>query len=368
MKIGIDYREAIKQEKAGKGVVVAELMAEFKKVVPTDWRVDLLVHEDFDMTDFPDNFHKVTIKWPGLLWHLRVVWEVWWKYDVYLALTSFMVPRLSMSKKCIVMVHDLIAFMDEFSTRHSPKALWNERLTVAGALKSVGKIIVPSVGTKNDLIKMFGVDDRKIFLMVEGVNKIPAKIDVEAAKNKYSLSSDYLFFVSTIEPRKNIIRLIEAFVRFKQEKNWSGKLVVAGKKGWYYEDVFRKVKELAADDDIIFTGRVSDEEKFALIKGAKCLCYPSLYEGFGLPVLEGMVMGTPVLTSNVSSLPEVAGEAAVLVDPRNVVDISQGIKKIVLDQELAPTLVARGYEQVKKFSWQKAAAELVKLIININAS
>lgn len=365
MKLGIDYREAIKQNKAGKGVVLFELIEEFKNVVPGDWQIDLLVDEDFDMTGFPDNFQKKIIKWPGLWWHLRATWEVWWKYDVYLALTSFMVPRLSMSKKCVVMVHDLIAFIEEYSTHHNKSALWNERLTAGGAFKTAGKIIVPSRSTKNDLLKMFKVNEDKIELILEGVNKLPVKVDLTNVKKKYGITGEYLFFVSTIEPRKNIVRLIEAFSKLRSENGWNGQLVLAGKKGWYYEEVFAKIQDLNLDNDVIFAGRISDEEKFALIGGAKCLCYPSLYEGFGLPVLEGMVMGVPVVTSNISSLPEVAGDAAIMVDPKNVDEIKEGMARVVSDEKLAKDLADKGCRQVKKFSWKKAANRLFQVITDI---
>ncbi|MBU0647636.1 glycosyltransferase family 4 protein [Patescibacteria group bacterium] len=363
MKIGIDYREAINEKKAGKGVVVYEWMEEFKKVVPGEWRVDLLVDEDFDNKGFPENFCIVIIGWPGLLWHLRVVWEVWWKYDAYLSLTSFIVPYFSFSKKCVVMVHDLVAFLGEFSSQHNKRAVMIEKALAKTAFKNAGKIIVPSTSTKDDLISLFGVDEQKVALIMEGVNKVGDLLDLAEIKKKYEIDGEYIFFVSTLEPRKNVERLIGAFGHLKKEYNWEGKLVVAGKKGWYFDDIFYNVRYFGLEDEVIFPGRIGDIEKFTLIKGAKCLCYPSLYEGFGLPVLEGMMMGVPVVTSNISSLPEVAGEAAVLVNPKDIDSIKEGIWKVLSDKKFAQDLVSKGNEQVKKFGWKKAAMELKELLI-----
>ena len=141
-------------------------------------------------------------------------------------------------------------------------------------------------------------------------------------------------YVGTLQPRKNLVRLIEAFISVNsRQQTVNGKkklkLVIAGKKGWMYEEIFKKVKELNLEKEVVFTGYVPDEELPILYKGAKCFALVSLYEGFGFPVLEAMSMGVPVVCSNSSSLPEVAGEAAILVDPKNVEDIKGGIEKIL---------------------------------------
>lgn len=380
MKIAIDYREAIRKNKAGKGVVVWQLVERLKKTILND-EVDLLVDEDFLFEDWPANWHKRIIVGRGLKWH----WNVWWElknYDRYLSLTSFLVPAFDWNKKCIVFVHDLVVFHDELAKKHNRKAYLMERLTLGASLKNARKIIVPSETTGNDLKKFFKVDENKVSLVYEGVNnqvlgtrcqildgeekgERDLKFETQSiidVKKKFGISGDYLFFVGTLEPRKNLANLILAYDKLVKRYGWEGQLVLAGKKGWYFEELFTLVKKLNLEKKVIFAGFTTDEEKFILMKGAKCFCMVSLYEGFGLPVLEAMSVGTPVVTSNNSSLSEVAGEAAVLVDPDNVEEIASGIQKVLSDEVLADSLVKKGMDRIKLFDWEKAAGEVYNLV------
>ncbi|MFZ5392219.1 MAG: glycosyltransferase family 4 protein [Patescibacteria group bacterium] len=380
MKIAIDYREAIRENKAGKGVVVWQLVDRLKKIILDD-EVDLLVDEDFVFEDFPANWHKKIIGGKGLKWH----WNVWRKlknYDRYLSLTSFLVPAFDWNKKCIIFVHDLVVFYDELAKKHNRKAYWMERLTLGAALKKARKIIVPSETTGEDLKKFFKVDENNFSLVYEGVNIqnfqfpiFPSRDRTAAGnfqtyfdenigeiKKKFGITGDYLFFVGTLEPRKNLSNLILAYDKLVKKYGWEGQLVLAGKKGWYFDELFTLVKKLNLEKKVIFTGFTTDEEKFILIKDAKCFCMVSRYEGFGLPILEAMSVGTPVVTSNNSSLSEVAGEAVVLVDPDNVEEIASGIQKVLSDKVLADSLVKKGMERIKLFDWEKAAGEVYNLV------
>ncbi len=157
---------------------------------------------------------------------------------------------------------------------------------------------------------------------------------------------------------------MEAFARL-EPLTADLRLVLAGKKGWLYDDLFARVEALCLKDRVVFTGYVADDDKAPLLSGALALVYPSLYEGFGLPVLEAMACGTPVLTSNVSSLPEVAGSAAFLVDPLDVDAIAEAMSRLINDADLRNTLVEKGYAQIGEFSWAKAAREVLQVLESV---
>lgn len=218
--------------------------------------------------------------------------------------------------------------------------------------KEVDLIIAVSQATKKDIMEILNIPEEKIRVIYEAVsedvNQVKDQKIIEKVKKKYGLKGNYLLSVATLEPRKNLKRIIQAFALLKT-KNL--KLVVAGKQGW------GDFKNLSSTN-VIFTGYVSHEDKQALYSGATCFVFPSLYEGFGLPILEAMKCGCPVVTSNISSMPEVAGKAGILVDPLNVKNIAEGINQAIKDKK---ELINKGFEQVKKFSWEKTARETLKI-------
>jgi len=208
--------------------------------------------------------------------------------------------------------------------------------------------------SRNAIIDYYALKPEKVVVTYPGV-----KMDKSKRKTnlkKYGVKGDFLLYVGTLQPRKNLNKLIEAFSRLGGQDL---KLVIVGKKGWLYKEIFGKVKELGLTKKVIFTGYVPYEELSAFYQQAQCFVLVSLYEGFGLPVLEAMHYGCPVVASNVSSLPEVVGQAGILVDPNNIEDIARGIKKAIQNRE---ELVQKGYKQVKKFSWDKCAKETLKVL------
>ncbi|MCK4525681.1 MAG: glycosyltransferase family 4 protein, partial [Candidatus Andersenbacteria bacterium] len=178
-------------------------------------------------------------------------------------------------------------------------------------------------------------------------------------RKKYNLPKKYILYLGTLEPRKNIIGLIKAF----EILNTKYKLVIAGSKGWLYEDIFKIVKNSPAKDNIIFTGFIDDKDKAALYGLADLFVYPSFYEGFGFPPLEAMAAGTPVITSNFSSLPEAVGDAAITVNPYNIDELTKAIEMVLFDEKLRDILIERGYKKVKNFSWEKCAKETLEFIL-----
>ena len=185
----------------------------------------------------------------------------------------------------------------------------------------------------------------------------PAAIAAVCAK--YGISGEYVLYVGTLQPRKNLIRLIEAFAALESR---TLKLVIAGQKGWLYDRIFARARELDVEQRVIFPGYVAGADLPALLSGAQLFAFPSLYEGFGFPVLEAMACGVPVVCSNVSSLPEVAGDAALLVDPLDTGAWTTALERTLADEELRAELTTRGYAQVRRFSWQRAAEETLRVL------
>jgi glycosyltransferase involved in cell wall biosynthesis len=170
--------------------------------------------------------------------------------------------------------------------------------------------------------------------------------------------------VGTLQPRKNLGRLLEAYalLRKRAQRGEAPGLVIAGRKGWLYDQIFQQVERLGLESKVVFPGYVPQDDLPALLSGARLFVFPSLYEGFGLPVLEAMACGTPVACSNVSSLPEVAGDAALLVDPLDVRGMAEAMNRLLQDEGLRTQLVERGYRQVRQFSWARCARETLAVL------
>jgi glycosyltransferase involved in cell wall biosynthesis len=233
--------------------------------------------------------------------------------------------------------------------------------------KRADKIITISEFSKSEIIRYLGIAEDKIVVMPCGVDFSKyhpnyTKAEVKVITDKYHLEDDYLLYLGTLEPRKNIIRLIGAYAQLKNNTQDIPKLVLAGRKGWMYDSIFEIVKELQLEEDVIFTGYIEASETPILMKGAKAFLFPSIYEGFGMPPLEAMACGTPVLVSNVASLPEVVGDAGVLVDPLSTQSIRDGLELLLKNEDLRNDLSRRGIERAQTFSWDKSVNIIEKVI------
>ena len=266
------------------------------------------------------------------------------------------IPPFHRPCPAVITVHDL-AFL------RFPGILTEESRRYYGqierAVHSAEHIIAVSESTKRDLVALAGADAGKITVVYEAAGPEFRPADaarIAAVRQRYGLQGDYILFVSTIEPRKNIPFLLEAYAQMRSTWPDAGEppgLVLAGKQGWLYDSVFVMLEQLGLRDSAIFTGGVPVEDLPALYSGACCFVLPSLYEGFGLPVLEAMSCGTPVITTNVSSLPEVAGDAALLVDPQDMLGLSMAMQRLCQDEALRRDLSARGRAQAARFSWER---------------
>jgi len=265
----------------------------------------------------------------------------------------------------IITIWDLTPLL--FPEWHTPVVIRLHQVKLNFAKHQADHIIAISSNTKQDLVAHLSIPPDKISVVYGGVDECYRPIEnlatVSHVVSRYGVESGrYLLHVSTLEPRKNQIRLVEAFHLLSQRGVTCGlKLVLAGGKGWLYENLFRRVEELGLTEDVIFTGVVPDEDLPALMNGALLFVYPSLYEGFGLPVLEAMACGVPVITSNVSSLPEVAGDAALLVDPYDVEGLAGVMQSLIESEKARADLRNKGLAQAARFSWERAAWETVRV-------
>ena len=333
------------------------------------------------------NFYLKILKWPLPFWtYTRFAGEIKKQKPDILFMPIQSVPFLfskPKKTKIIVTVHDLafLKFPEHFTFKNRFLLNWHTRRTA----KMADKIIVPSRATKNDLIDLCKIKADKIKVIYHGYNKIyPA-----ASKDtKFCVSTNnYILFVGAIQPRKNIINLVKAFEIFK--KNFKNppnpllqrgnlefspfkkgglrgisdiKLVIVGGKGWLWRETFRRIEKSPVRKDIILAGAVGDQELADLYSHAEVFVLPSLYEGFGLPILEAFSYNVPVVTSDNSSLKEVAGDAGLLIDPNNPEEIAAAIKKVIENNDLRNSLIKKGKERLKNFSWEKSAREHLEMI------
>lgn len=227
-------------------------------------------------------------------------------------------------------------------------------------------IITISEFSKMEIIKYMNISEKKISIMPCGVdltkyhNKHSKERVLEVMKY-YGITGEYILYLGTLEPRKNLIRLIEAYALLTLDMSNPPKLVIAGKKGWMYENIFEKVEEYSLSQNVIFTDYVDENNIPILIQGAVCFVFPSIYEGFGLPPLEAMACGTPVIVSNKASLPEVVGNAGYYVDPYSITEIKNAMEKLLCDVQLRDSLRKKGLDQAKKYTWKASVGKLIEI-------
>lgn len=280
----------------------------------------------------------------------------------------------AVSKKCktVVTFHDL-SFASHPEFYSAGKNYWHFSMNPKRQARKADKIIAVSKSTKDDLVNLYKINPDKITVIYSGINLEAGILNLESGilevKKKYNLPDYYILYLGTLEPRKNIVNLIKAFELFKKNELKSNKLqatsyklIIAGAKGWLYEDIFKAAKKSAFKNDIIFTGFADDEDKPVLYSLADLFVYPSFYEGFGFPPLEAMSHGTPVITSDFSSLPEAVGDAAIMVNPYNPNELAKAMELVLGDEKLKSFLIKKGFEQIKKFSWHKCAGETLDVL------
>ncbi len=280
------------------------------------------------------------------------------KLDLYHD-TLFLLPFAVRKIPSIITIYDLSGLiMPEY---HNLRVSITSKL-IPSSIKRAKRIIAISEFTKNEIERLFPFAKGKIDVVLCGVNPDfhpIAKDKISEIRKKYKLPEKFIMFLGTIEPRKNLIGLLKAYSKI--HKKISHKLVIVGGKGWKYSNIFETIETLQIKSDVIFTGFIPTEDLPAIYNAADIFVYPSIYEGFGIPLLESMASGTPVITSNISSMPEVVGEAGLLADPYSIEDIAEKIVMLAQDCSLRNILSEKGIERAKMFSWKKSAKKVLDI-------
>ena len=279
----------------------------------------------------------------------------------------FSIPR-SLPCTYVVTVHDVFEHMYRAHERSSLRRTLHFQLT-RKVLKGAARILAVSQYTRSEIENLFGIPATRIAVVHNAIDERflrghASEQELQMLSERYRVNYPFLLYAGRISPHKNVVRIIEAFSALKAELEKEGKfpdlkLIVIGDELSKHPDLRRTVVRGGVQNDVRFMGFVPIEVLRVFYDAAKIFVFPSLYEGFGLPPLEAMAHGTPVVTSNTSSLPEVVGNAAVLVNPENVFEIMRALHRVLLDQTVRDKLKQRGYEQVKKFSWEASAKQIL---------
>lgn len=323
----------------------------------------------------PDKRQVKSFNFPTPFWHLVVLFDLLFisRVKILFVPCAYLLPALKFFIPSVVLLHDLTAFIPEIKETHEKNLILKEKLFVELALKKAHTIISVSQSTKNDCLKYFKIFPEKIKVVYPGnknhLRPIKDHEEIDKVLKEYKLPEKFLLSVSTLEPRKNIENLIKAYqVYLNANPHFHFPLLLVGKKGWYYKNFFQLVSQLKLEDKVIFTGYLPEEVLPFLYSRAEVVLYPSLYEGFGSPVLEAMSCGAPVITSNNSSLPEVAGDAAILVNPYEISEIKLAIEKVLSNETLRNDMIRKGLIQAQKFSWSKFVGELLIIFNSISSN
>lgn len=271
--------------------------------------------------------------------------------DLVHATNHAAVPPAGDAQKLVVTIHDL-AF--EYFPGLFPRP-WRllYKAGLRAAVRRADAILTPSRSTAEDVLSRTRVDPRKLYVVPLAASLPPGTLDAGEVLARLKIPRPFVLFVGTLEPRKNLVRLVRAYRRVAAT-GLPHALVLAGPLGWHHESLMRELA-LQGPGEILMTGQLSPDELDAVYRAADAFVYPSLYEGFGLPVVEAMARGLPIVTSATSSIPEVAGDAALAVDPRSVRDIAQAIEQILTDPELSGRLAASARSRAERFSWDETA-------------
>lgn len=327
-------------------------------------------NQKYNQLDFAKKYANVEMnayKIPQRLitaWWMMVRWpqleNITDKCDVYQISEICQQPTKA---KTTAFIHDLTTIL--YPEYHLKKNKILFKFRAKGIKKYANAVLTNSEYTKSDIIKHLKIEKERIFVTPFAAHKRFRKINdkekINEVLKKHKISDPYICYLGTIEPRKNLMNLFEAFNALKKQEKIPHKLVLIGKDGWFFEEIYKKAKELGIEKEIIRTGFVSDNDIPYILNGADVFTYPSFYEGFGLPVLEAMACGTPVVTSNVSSLPEVAGNAAKYADPNKQDDIAQQILSFIKSKEEREKYSKLGLERASTFSWQKCAKKHLEI-------
>ncbi len=380
MKIGIDIRPLNIDRKSGvEGYITNLLESLFKldnkneyKLFYNSFRENNLAELNFDKKQ---NVKIYNFNYPNKVLNFSLNYFKYPKIDKMIeGVDIFFQPNIlfnSLSNDCknVLTFHDL-SFITHPKYYSWKRRVWHRLINAKRLAQRADGIIAVSKSTKNDLVEIFNINPDKIEVIHSGIDKSGYfnKMEQNKIMEKFKLPSKYFLYLGVLEPRKNIINIISAFEKFKKYKINNYKLVLAGSKGWLSKKIINKIKASKYKKDIILYGFVDEKLKKYLYQMADIFLFPSFYEGFGFPPLEAMAAGTPIITSTVSSLPEICGKAALYVDPYNTMELFKMILNICENNDLRENLIKSGNEQVEKFYWEKSARKTLEFFNYINNS
>ncbi|MEW5959241.1 MAG: glycosyltransferase family 1 protein [Chloroflexota bacterium] len=272
------------------------------------------------------------------------------------------IPPFKRNYKSVITIHDLAFLLyPHFLTKESARYYGQ----IDQAWRKTNHIIAVSEATKQDSIKMLGVPEKKITVIHEAANPIYRPLPNDEAlrhvKEKYNIDQNFILFVSTIEPRKNLPSLLQAYHQLRDQYKRDELLVLAGSKGWLWQEVYETVERLNLEQHVAFLGRVPSADLVYLYNAARLLVHPSFYEGFGLTPLEAMTCGTPIIVSNTAALPEVVGDAGLMINPHDIEGLTVAMWRVLTEEELWQDLSQKGLKRAANFSWRKAAQQTLEV-------
>ncbi|MCL4459347.1 MAG: glycosyltransferase family 4 protein [Chloroflexi bacterium] len=372
MRIGIDYTAAVNQG-AGIGRHVRSLVS---AIAENDSQNEYVLFYGYRGEKRPGpflggrpNFQEKAIRLSDrtltIIWHrlgLPLPLDLLiGRVDVFHS-PDFVLPPLRSGAR-VLTIHDLSFLL--FPEYHDEGLRTYLERAVPASLTRADQIVAVSENTKNDLICLLDAPPDRVEVVYNGLDERFAPVrdasTLSDVRKRCRLEAPFILNVGTIEPRKNLSRLIQAYAELLGEPGFEHQLVIAGKRGWLYDEIFDKVDELGLSKKVRFLGYVPEEDLPALYSLADLFVFPSLYEGFGLPLLEAMACGTPVIASTSSALPEVVGDAGLLVKPTDVAGLAEAMGRTLSDRDLRQDMVRKGLERSKRFTWRGAAEKILRI-------
>ncbi len=390
LRIGVDLRPLITGKISGIEQYTISVLSELVRIDHDNTYVLFYVaYKDQDknlidlLNQYPilksPNVEIRKLKWPNLPFLLHAFFKSlnWPKADVVCGGLDVMwmpSPRLlPLSKKCakVTTFHDLIFILfPQFFSLES--RIWQWQMSYGYEAKISDAVIAVSKSTKRDMVRLLHADPSKIKVIYEGVGKDyfnPAdEKTFTYLKDKWKLPEQYIYYVGSVEPRKNLATVVRALRQLQTDKSDTIKLVVSGGKSWLNSELYQTIKELGLEEKVIFTGRVSEEEKIAFLQHAFVFVFPSFYEGFGLMVLEAFASGCPVITANNSALPEIAGDAGILIDATDFNALAKEIGNLLSNPSKRSEMIGKGKKIAREFGWETTARKTLRVFEKVTSN
>ncbi|MGI6368081.1 MAG: glycosyltransferase family 4 protein [Anaerolineae bacterium] len=364
MRIGIDFTAAVRQQ-AGIGRYTRSLVRALAELDQSTAYVLLSAGRDPDPAPWPENFERREL--PLTDRHLSILWQklrIPLPVEVFTGGISlfhspdFVLPPVLCGRTALT-IHDL-SFL-RLPECSSPGLLAYLNDAVPRSIKRADLLLADSESTLNDLVALMGVDLGRIRVVYPAVDSTFRPADhqeIARMRERHALQGPYILSLGTLQPRKNYVRLIQAYHRLRMEQHIPHSLVIGGGPGWLDQPIYDTIAELDLQEHVRLLGFVDEADLPALYSGAEVFAFPTLYEGFGIPVLEAMACGTPVVCSNTSSLPEAAGDAGLLFEPTDTDALADALLRGISDSALRARLISSGYAQATRYTWKESAQRL----------